>query len=105
MLGVGCQLEEGGEVSTGKLADDYKRDVDSVSGLPGPGEEEVVVVGRFAGQLVAPSPAAIPVVGLWDLVFSIHHTLHLEGVQEVAGGQPLASASADVEAAAGVRTL
>lgn len=101
MLGVGRHLEEGEVVSTGQLAGVYMRDVDSVSGLPG--SEEAEVVGRSAGQAVVPRLAAMPdhhAVG----VFS-HMLLHLEEVQEVAGGQPLASASADVEAAAGVRTL
>lgn len=99
MLGVGRHLEEGEVVSTGQLAGVYMRDVDSVSGLPGSEE----AVGRSAGQAVVPRLAAMPdhhAVG----VFS-HMLLHLEEVQEVAGGQPLASASADVEAAAGVRTL
>lgn len=101
MLGAGRRLEEGEGVSTRQLAGDYMRDVDSVSGLPG-SEEAEEVVGRSAGQAVVPRLAAMPdhhAVG----VFS--HMLHLEGVQEVAGGQPLASASVDVEAAAGVRTL
>ena len=102
MLGAGRRLEEGEGVSTRQLAGDYMRDVDSVSGLPG-SEEAEEVVGRSAGQAVVPRLAAMPdhhAVG----VFS-HMLLHLEEVQEVAGGQPLASASVDVEAAAGVRTL
>lgn len=101
MLGVDRRLEEGEEVSTGQLAGGYMRDVDSVSGLPG--SEEAEVVGRSAGQAVVPRLAAMPdhhAVGAFS-----HMLLHLEGVQEVAGEQPLASASADVEAAAGVRTL
>lgn len=101
MLGVDRRLEEGEEVSTGQLAGGYMRDADSVSGLPGPEAEEVV--GRSAGQAVVPRLAAMPdhhAVGVL-----LHMLLYLEEVQEVAGGQPLASASADVEAAAGVRTL
>ena len=101
MLGVDRRLKERVEVSIGQLADGYMRDVDSVSGLR-VSEEAGVVVGRFAGQVVVPRSAAMPnhhAAGV------LSHMLHLEAVQEVAGGQPLASASADVEAAAGVRTL
>ena len=101
MLGVDPRMKEGEEGSIGQRAGGYMRDVDSESGLQ-VSEAGGVVVGSSAGQVVVPRPAAMPdnhAVGVAS------HMLHLEGVQEVAGGQPLASASADVEAAAGVRTL